>query len=112
MKILTVIATISAAITAYKRVKDMFYENTDFPYEEIRRADGNYFDSVEEALTIAKDEYNIWSVIDDEIEVDNKRYVVFTYGPSRHYVNVIGFVVTKEAHNGNTYFEEYLEMYD
>ena len=112
MKIIAAIATIATLVSTFKRVKEMFYEKTDFPYEEIRAADGDYFQTVDEALEVAEDEYNVWSVIDDEVEVNGKRFVVLTYGPSHHYVNVIGFVVTKEAHNGNTYFEEYLELAD
>jgi hypothetical protein len=43
---------------------------------------------------------NIWSVV--EGDEDN----VFTYGPPHHFVNVIYWVVTEEAHDHNTYFEE------
>jgi len=112
VKLLIVLAAIPTIISTYKGIKDMFYPRTDFPYTEIRNATEDYFDSIDDALEVAHDEYNIWSVMEDEIESNGKRFLVFTYGPSHHYVNVLGYIVTKEAHNGNTYFEEYLEMDD
>tara|TARA_R110000796_G_scaffold94595_2_gene199501 strand:+ start:642 stop:878 length:237 start_codon:yes stop_codon:yes gene_type:complete len=44
------------------------------------------------------DDNRIWSIT----ECDD----TFTYGPPEHYVNHIGHTVTKERHDGNTYYEE------
>lgn len=31
---------------------------------------------------------------------------VFVYGPSQHYIDVIGYIATKETHDGETYYTE------
>ena len=68
---------------------------TDFPYDIIYRSD-----PYELAKQAGFNDENIWSVV--EGDEDN----VFTYGPPHHFVNVIYWVVTEEAHDHNTYFEE------
>lgn len=81
-----------------------FYRQ-DFPFTEIRDdvwgGHGDYFNSAEEAmLATGLSERHIWSVTPcDETNV-------CTYGPSRHYINVIGYIATKEVHDGATYYEE------
>ena len=74
--------------------------NTPFPYEEIHKDSGDYFDSVAQAQAAGLCLEQIWSVI---IDGD-----ICTYGPPHHFVNVIGYVGTKELHDHNTYFEERL----
>lgn len=78
----------------------MAYHLEDFSYEEIRRPDGNYFDSWAEAQQAGYDDDQIWSVV-----AGNKAW---TYGPPHHYVNVIGFIATTERHDHDTYYEETL----
>ena len=70
----------------------------DFPFEEIRKYDGSYFNSVLECINNGFDVDQIWSLTLDE---DN-----FCYGPSIHYINLIGYICTQERHDGETYFIE------
>jgi len=52
-----------------------------------------------EAKEAGYDDNQIWSVVDGD---DN----FLIYGPPEHYVNHVGHTVTKERHDGNTYYEE------
>ena len=70
----------------------------DFPFEEIRDSDGNYFQSYADALLAGYDDDQIWSVVHGDESV--------TVGPPHHYVNVLGYIATKERHNGMTYYHE------
>ena len=78
--------------------------NQEFPYEEIRKESGDYFSSVYEALMLnpGKTTANVWSVTESEN--------TFTYGPSRHYINLLGYVVTEETHDEDTYYHESLDL--
>ena len=67
---------------------------TDFPYDIIYRSA-----TYELAKQAGFNDENIWSVVEGD---DN----VLTYGPPHHFINVIYWVVTKEAHDHNTYYEE------
>ena len=71
----------------------------EFPFEEIRRPDGDYWSNWKEAKEAGCDDNQIWSVVDGD---DN----FLIYGPPEHYVNHVGHTVTKERHDGNTYYEE------
>ena len=73
----------------------------DFPFNEIRHETGNYFRSVEEAMKAGYQKSQIWSVA---IADDS-----YTYGPSHHYVNVMGYIATNEHHDSNTYYEELVD---
>ena len=78
--------------------EDIIYEK-EFPFEEIRDEHGDYFMTIGDAKKhTGYDESHIWSVT----ECEN----TWSYGPSHHYVNLIGYVVTHEPHDGNTYYEE------
>lgn len=70
----------------------------DFPFEEIRREDGNYFDTAQQARDAGYVDSQIWSIVS---EGDT-----WIYGPCHHYVNRLGYIATKEHHDGNTYYEE------
>lgn len=71
----------------------------EFPFEEYRDEAGDFFISAEEAAHhTGLDMFHIWSVV----ECDG----VFCYGPAHHYVNVLGFIATQEAHDGDTYYKE------
>lgn len=74
---------------------------TEFPFDEIRDADGNYFATVDQAKAAGFDDDQIWSVVECEGS--------YTYGPSHHWVNLLGFVATHERHDGCTYYHEELE---
>lgn len=72
----------------------------DFPFDEVRDdvigGLGDYFKSIKDAQSAGFDLSQIWSVI----ETDG----VYSYGPSHHFVNLLGYVCTKEKHDGATYY--------
>ena len=71
----------------------------EFPFDEIRDEHGDYFSTVADAKKHSGyDESHIWSVTECE--------GAWSYGPSQHYINLIGYIATHESHDGNTYFEE------
>ena len=72
----------------------------DFPFDEIRRESGDYFDTIQQAREAGYSDNQIWSVTEDNN--------TFCYGPSRHWVNLLGYVATAEKHNDNTYYLENL----
>jgi hypothetical protein len=75
----------------------------DFPYEEIRRPDGNYFRNWQEAKDAGFDDDQIWSVVSAEGD-DGSEWIII--GPPHHFCNHIGHVATLERHDNNTYYEE------
>ena len=77
----------------------MPYYEQEFPFEEIKDYEGDYFLSIEHLLVKGYTPNQIWSVVEAD---DN----VFIYGPMHHYVNLIGYIATKEYHNMNTYYCE------
>lgn len=70
----------------------------DFPFEEIKNKDGDYFRTAKEVLEEGYAISQVWSVTESDD--------VIVYGPYHHYVNLLGFVATEEHHNGSTYYEE------
>tara|TARA_B110000902_G_scaffold192926_1_gene218630 strand:+ start:84 stop:404 length:321 start_codon:yes stop_codon:yes gene_type:complete len=90
----------------------------DFPFVEHSRLsangdqDGDYANSQQELRDRGYAESQIWSVIecDDEYREDGQRISVYVYGPSDHFVNKIGYIATEEHHDGDTYYEEEMEM--
>lgn len=89
---------------------DTHYHYCDFPFEEIRRADDNYFNTVAEAMAEGFAENQVWSVCHDDEDEDGVQ--TDTYGPAHHYVNRLGYVATKDFHDGNTYYIEQYSMDD
>lgn len=74
----------------------------EFPFEEIRQPDGNYFLSWAQAKAAGYDDDQIWSItISDD---------AFTFGPPHHYINHIGHVATLERHDNDTYYHESYEL--
>jgi hypothetical protein len=71
---------------------------TEFPFDEIRRQDGDHFNNIAECKKAGFDEDQIWSLT---LEEDT-----FCYGPSIHWINLIGYICTNERHDGQTYFME------
>ena len=77
----------------------MAHHTEEFPYEEHRDpVTGDYFSSVRDALEAGFELNQIWSVAESD--------GTFCYGPPHHFVNVLGFVATKETHDNDTYYEE------
>jgi|TARA_R110002110_G_scaffold5194_1_gene26920 hypothetical protein len=80
-------------------VAEQTVHETDFPFKEIRKEGGDYWLSWKEAKEAGYDDNQIWSVVDGDDDF-------LIYGPPEHYVNHVGHTVTKERHDGNTYYEE------
>ena len=76
----------------------------DFPFHEYRKESGDFFDTWVEARGEGFRDNQIWSVTEHENTI--------VYGPPQHYINLLGFVATKETHDGDTYYEEVIEMED
>ena len=70
----------------------------EFPFEEIRTETGDYFGSAAAAELRGYSPNQIWSVT----ECDNE----WCYGPPHPWLNLIGYVATKEKHDHNTYYIE------
>ena len=73
----------------------------DFPFQEYRQESGDFFDSINDAMLKGFTQDQIWSVVES-----GERDDCYIYGPSHHYVNLIGYVATKEKHDDNTYYIE------
>ena len=88
----------------------MIHENTEFPFDEIKDANGDYFDTIDLAIKqtgLTVD--HVWSITqDDHMEKDD--WQVFITGPSHHYCNLLGYVVTEKPHDGNTYYIEEVDF--
>jgi hypothetical protein len=81
---------------------------TEFPFEEVRNPQGDYFLTAEDALAVTRCQPNqIWSVTISESENPNIRDI-FTYGPAdyRRLGYHAGYVVTVEKHDNNTLYVE------
>jgi hypothetical protein len=77
------------------------YHEMDFPFEEIRGENDDYFSSVSEATSLGYRLSQVWSVVEE----DN----IFVYGPAHHYINVLGYICTEEHHDDHTYYEVNLQ---
>ena len=91
----------------------------EFPFVEHSRLsengdqDGEYAHSPHELRKLGYDQTQIWSVVmgdDDELDENGERWLYMTYGPTGHYVNVIGYIGTIEHHDNDTYYQEAFEM--
>ena len=72
--------------------------NEDFPFEEIRTESGDYFASIEEASAAGYPSDQVWSVTEENNE--------WFYGPPHHWINLVGYIATKEKHDHKTYYIE------
>jgi hypothetical protein len=94
-------------------VSDTIFE--EFPFEEIRN-EGDYFDNAHQLRSLGYAQTQIWSIAcgeDDELDdldEGGDRWLYMTYGPAGHFINVIGYVATKEHHDNETYYQETIEM--
>ena len=74
----------------------------ELPYEEIRAPDGNYFDYWGDVLAAGYPENQVWCITIG----DDEDGTWFCYDSEPHFVNVIGFIATKErAYHGECYEE-------
>ena len=74
----------------------------DFHFEEIRTKSGDFFHTLEEVKALGYTENQIWSVV----IADTDEGYTYSYGPCEHWIDRLGYVATKEKHDGNTYYEE------
>lgn len=70
----------------------------EFPFEEIRTPSGDYFASQHQVRMAGYPDNQIWSVVVEE--------GIWVFGPSHHWVNVVGYIATAETHDGETYYSE------
>lgn len=78
-----------------------YHDNTEFPFEELRDDEGDFFQKVSLAMERWDvDEAHVWSIL----ETNDPE--VWVYAPPHHFINVIGYIVTKETHDHDTYYEE------
>lgn len=73
----------------------------DFPFEEHRGEGGQIFSRISELLDAGFETDQIWSITESG-EDDG----CLVYGPSYHWVNLIGYIATTERHDNNTYYIE------
>jgi hypothetical protein len=83
---------------------NMVIPNKDFPYDEIRRDDGNYFDSWKEVKAAGYAKTQTWCITTG----DSEHGTWFCYDSSPHFVNVMGYVATKEHAKPGECYEELL----
>ena len=77
----------------------------DFPFEEIRKESGDFFSNIKEMEDLGFTEDQMWSVVC----TDHDNGSTYTYGPRDHIINLLGYVATKEKHDGDTFYEEFIE---
>lgn len=84
--------------------------NGEFPFDEIRSNNGDYFDSIDECRSAGYADNQIWSVA----ITDDADSTTITYGPPHHIVNVEGYVCTEVEHNHHVYYHDKIlhEDYD
>jgi len=75
-----------------------------FPYRQFGRGGdisefGERYGSFQEANADGWSDRQIWSIVSGDEGV-------WTYGPPHHFVNIVGFIATKEEHDGETYYHE------
>lgn len=79
----------------------------EFPFQTIDFDNGEiYWPTASAAIAAGYSPSQVWSVACSDHDAGS----TFTYGPSHHTINVIGFVVTEEQHDGDTYYEEDCEI--
>ena len=78
----------------------------EFPYEEIRNGDGDYFNNIDEITDEGFKVSQVWSVslVDDNDEKGD--FTAYCYDEPHHVVNVIGYIATDEHRKNNEYYEE------
>ena len=81
----------------------MATHETDFPYYAIPDRNGDYWPTIDSCLAAGFKLSQVWSVTVTDTDEDNDD-PVWCYGPAHHYVNLIGYVVTFEHHDGDTYY--------
>ena len=78
-----------------------FYK--DFPFTELRTPTGDYYDAPADMMRAGFVPSQMWSIVESEGADGSEWYV---YGPSTHYINIIGYCATAEHHDGETYYHE------
>lgn len=81
----------------------------DFPHAEIRDSAGDYWPTVDACLAAGHALSQVWSVAVTDLDDDATEWC---YGPAHHYADVIGYTVTAEHHDGETYYVQVCELDD
>lgn len=81
----------------------MIIHNEDFPFNELRKHDGDYYQNQRELEHAGFEESQMWSVTEATSDEGDELYI---YGPVHHWVNIVGYIGTAEHHDGETYYEE------
>ena len=87
----------------------MATHESDFPYAEVRDSAGDYWPTIDACLAAGYERSQVWSVTVADCDDDS---TVWCYGPAHHYVDLIGYVVTAEHHDGETYYVETCDLDD
>lgn len=82
----------------------------EFPFEEIRMSTGDYWPTIDLATASGYDVDQIWSVV--VTDHDDGYNTTYTYGPTGHLVNLMGYTVTNERHDRQTYYHEIVALQD
>jgi len=85
----------------------MATHETAFPHTEIRDLAGDYWPTIDACLAAGYEFSQVWGVTVTDCDDDA---TVWCYGPAHHYVDLIGYVVTAEHHDGETYYIEVCEL--
>lgn len=76
----------------------MAIHEIEFPFGEIRKPSGDYFDNWQQARDAGYDDNQIWCVTEED--------GTWCYDSQPHFVNFIGCIATEERHNGDTTYIE------
>ena len=79
-----------------------------FPYEEIKDTDGNYFQRYQDVLDAGFSDAQVWTVI----VTDEDLGLWITYDNGYRFVNVLGYVASKEEVTAEECYEEWVELDD
>ena len=75
----------------------MIYDR-EFPFDEIKRKDGDYFNTAQEAMTATGlDSSHVWVIIESDTGNDNE-YCYTTSPP--HHSHIADCVITKPRYRG------------
>jgi len=80
----------------------------EFPYEEIRDPNGDYFSTYQDVLDAGFSDAQVWTVI----ITDEDHGMWITYDNGFRFVNVIGYVASKEEVTEDECYDEWVELND
>lgn len=75
-----------------------------FPFTQLRKPDGSYYEAPDEMVRAGFVPSQMWSIT--ELEEDGLWWV---FGPADVFVDIVGYVATAEHHDGQTKYLEQLK---